>query len=244
MTRTIRHGVRLTAPDIRCADDRPPASGELRCIAPADAPACQPAPDRLCSEKQGRRAGAGFMSFTDIATRTYNHSFRLDPVVRTLLDTDFYKLLMLQLIWKKHRDTPVTFGIVNRSANVRIADEIPKRNCAPSSTTLARCAFTSRERIWLAGNTFYGVKQIFEPDFIEWLANFKLPEYELAKRDGQYELNFHGPGPTRPCGKSRRWPSSTNCGRARSHGMGRFELDVLYARAKAKLWTKIERCGS
>jgi nicotinate phosphoribosyltransferase len=27
---------------------------------------------------------------TDIATRTYNHGFRLDPIVRSLLDTDFY----------------------------------------------------------------------------------------------------------------------------------------------------------
>ena len=29
--------------------------------------------------------------------------------------------------------------------------------------------------------------------------------------------------------------------RAALRGMGRFELDVLYARAKAKLWEKIER---
>ena len=38
------------------------------------------------------------MTVTDIATRTHNHSWRLDPIVRSLLDTDFYKLLMLQMI--------------------------------------------------------------------------------------------------------------------------------------------------
>ena len=38
----------------------------------------------------------------DLATRVYNHTFRIDPIVRTLLDTDFYKLLMLQMIWKLH----------------------------------------------------------------------------------------------------------------------------------------------
>ena len=38
------------------------------------------------------------MAVTDIATRTYNHGWRLDPIVRSLLDTDFYKLLMLQMI--------------------------------------------------------------------------------------------------------------------------------------------------
>ena len=47
--------------------------------------------------------------------------------------------------------------------------------------------------IWLAGNTFYGRKQIFEPEFLAWLAEFRLPEYELRKRDGQYELHFAGP---------------------------------------------------
>ena len=69
-----------------------------------------------------------------------------------------------------------------------------------------------------------------------------LPEYELRAVDGQFELRFAGP-----------WMQTTmweipalailNELRARSamKGMGRFELDVLYARAKAKLWGKVER---
>ena len=44
------------------------------------------------------------MAVTDIASRTYNHSWRLDPIVRSLLDTDFYKLLMLQMIWGFYPD--------------------------------------------------------------------------------------------------------------------------------------------
>ena len=52
--------------------------------------------------------------------------------------------------------------------------------------------FAKKELIWLAGNTFYGKTQMFSPDFINWLANFRLPEYELNKVDGQYELHFHG----------------------------------------------------
>jgi nicotinate phosphoribosyltransferase len=43
----------------------------------------------------------------DLAKRAYDHGFRLDPIVRSLLDTDFYKLLMLQMIWREHRDVPV-----------------------------------------------------------------------------------------------------------------------------------------
>ena len=59
------------------------------------------------------------MVYTDIATRTYDHGWRLDPIVRSLLDTDFYKLLMLQLIWRLHRDTHATFALINRTRSVR-----------------------------------------------------------------------------------------------------------------------------
>jgi nicotinate phosphoribosyltransferase len=70
--------------------------------------------------------------------------------------------------------------------------------------------FSKKELIWLAGNTFYGKTQMFSPDFISWLATFQLPEYELHTVDGQYELHFHGPWTTPPCGKFQRSPSSTN----------------------------------
>ena len=60
----------------------------------------------------------------DLAKRAFDHGFRLDPIVRSLLDTDFYKLLMLQMIWREHRDTPVVFQVINRTRSVRMADEI------------------------------------------------------------------------------------------------------------------------
>ena len=44
----------------------------------------------------------------NFAERAHNHNWELDPVVRSLLDTDFYKLLMLQFIWKHFPKTRVT----------------------------------------------------------------------------------------------------------------------------------------
>ncbi len=44
----------------------------------------------------------------DFATRAWNHSFPFDPIVRSLLDTDFYKLLMQQLIWEEYPNVQVT----------------------------------------------------------------------------------------------------------------------------------------
>jgi nicotinate phosphoribosyltransferase len=43
------------------------------------------------------------MTTTDIAKRVHDHTWKLDPIVRSLLDTDFYKLLMLQMIWGRYR---------------------------------------------------------------------------------------------------------------------------------------------
>ena len=48
------------------------------------------------------------------ASRAHNHNWELDPVIRSLLDTDFYKLLMLQFIWKNFPKTRVQFSLVNR----------------------------------------------------------------------------------------------------------------------------------
>ncbi len=61
---------------------------------------------------------------TDIATRVYNHAWKIDPIVRSVLDTDFYKFLMLQFIWLHYRDVPVTFSLINRSTRVRLTEII------------------------------------------------------------------------------------------------------------------------
>jgi nicotinate phosphoribosyltransferase len=179
---------------------------------------------------------------TDIATRVYNHTFRIDPAVRTLLDTDFYKLLMLQMIWKMHPKRRVAFQLINRTTSVRLADIVDERELIDQLDHARTLRFAKNELIWLAGNMFYGTRHIFEPEFMEWLATFQLPEYELTKRDGQYELRFDGP-----------WTGTTMWeipalaiiselrARAAMRRMSRFDLDVLYARAKAKLWSKVER---
>ncbi|MGH6782804.1 MAG: nicotinate phosphoribosyltransferase [Sphingomonadaceae bacterium] len=182
------------------------------------------------------------MPLTDIATRTYDHSWRLDPIVRSLLDTDFYKLLMLQMIRHLHGQTQATFQLINRTTSVRLADVIDEGELRAQLDHARSVRFGKKELIWLAGNSFYGKAQMFSPDFIAWLADFQLPEYELRKAHGQYELRFHGPWT-----HTTMWeiPALAIINELRSRAAmkdrGRFALDVLYARAKAKLWDKVER---
>jgi nicotinate phosphoribosyltransferase len=182
------------------------------------------------------------MPTTDIAKRVYDHAWKLDPIIRSLLDTDFYKLLMLQMIWGGYPTVHATFSLINRTRRVRIADEIDEQQLRDQLDHARSIRFTKKEMIWLAGNSFYGRKQIFAPEFLDWLQEFRLPEYELRREDGQYVLNFGGP-----------WTHTTMWeipalaiinelrSRAAMRDYGRFTLDVVYARAKAKLWSKVER---
>ena len=182
------------------------------------------------------------MATTDIAKRVYDHTWKLDPIVRSLLDTDFYKLLMLQMIWGLYRQVQATFTLINRTRRVRIAEEIDEKELREQLDHARTIRFGKKEMIWLAGNSFYGREQIFAPEFLAWLKDFQLPEYDLRRAGGQYELDFAGPWT-----HTTMWeiPALAIINELRSRAAlrhyGRFTLDVVYARAKAKLWAKVER---
>ncbi len=177
----------------------------------------------------------------DIATRVYNHKWKIDPIVRSLIDTDFYKLLMCQSVFRNSPETNVTFSLINRSKSIRLADLIDEGELREQLDHVRGLSLTRGESTWLRGNTFYGKRQMFRPDFMEFLENLRLPAYQLEKRDGQYELHFEGKWP-----EVMLWeiPALAIIMELRSRAvlkdMGRFELQVLYARAMARLWEKIE----
>jgi len=179
----------------------------------------------------------------NFAERAHNHNWKLDPIVRSLLDTDFYKLLMLQFIWKNFPAVHVTSEVVNRTTRVRLADEVDAHALIAQMDHVRELRFRRSELIWLAGNTFYGTRHIFEPDFLAWLEDgFRLSAYEVTQHDGQLHLSFSGLWT-----EVTMWEvyalaivseMRTRFALARLNEM---ELDVLYARAKTKLWDKIGR---
>jgi nicotinate phosphoribosyltransferase len=179
----------------------------------------------------------------NFAERAHNHNWELDPVTRSLLDTDFYKLLMLQFIWKHFPETQVSFSLFNRSSAVRLADLFAIQDLTQQLEHVRKLRFRKSELVWLAGNTFYGRRGIFEPAFLEWLEqDFKLSDYSLSIKDGQFLLSFDG-----------LWAETTMWElyalsildelktRANLKRLSEFGLDILYARAKTKVWSKIER---
>jgi nicotinate phosphoribosyltransferase len=180
----------------------------------------------------------------DFARRAWNHSFPFDPIVRTLLDTDFYKILMAQMIQEKHFNDHATFALANRSRDVRLADMIDMDELREQLDHARTLRFEANELIWLRGQTFYGQEGMFTPHFIDFLRRLRLPEYELSAdpETGQIRFETHG-----------RWCETTFWeipllsivnemrNRAILKQMSRSRLDILYARAKVKLYAKLER---
>lgn len=179
----------------------------------------------------------------NIARRAHDHNWELDPITRSLLDTDFYKLLMLQFIWKHFPTTRVSFALQNRTLHVRLGDIIDVEELREQLEATRRLRWHKSELIWLAGNTFFGRRGMFDPAFLEWLnQDFRLSDYELSVVDGQINLRFDG-----------LWTDTTLWEiyalsiidelktRAALKALTEFELDVLYARAKTRLWEKMER---
>ncbi len=178
----------------------------------------------------------------DIATRVYNHRWKLDPIVRSLIDTDFYKLLMCQSVFTNHPHTQVTFSLINRATHIPLAELIDEGELREQLDHIRALSLSRGESTFLRGNMFYGKRQMFRPDFMEWFEGFSLPPYHLERVGDQYELTFEG----RWC-EAMLWeiPALAVLMELRSRAvlgrLKRFELQVLYARAMTRLWEKIKR---
>ncbi len=177
----------------------------------------------------------------DIAARVWNHKWKIDPIVRSLIDTDFYKLLMCQSVFRNKPDAQVTFSLINRSKHIKLAELVDEGELREQLDHIRSLSLSRGESTWMRGNTFYGKRQMFTPEFMDWFENLRLPPYHLEKVDGQYELTFEGSWP-----EVMLWEIPALAvlmelrGRAVLGNMGRFELEVLYARAKTKVWEKVE----
>ncbi|MFT7523635.1 MAG: nicotinate phosphoribosyltransferase, partial [Candidatus Paceibacteria bacterium] len=161
---------------------------------------------------------------------------------RSLIDTDFYKLLMAQSVFHNRADTDVTFSLINRSKHIRLADLIDEGELREQLDHVRTLSLRRGESTWLRGNMFYGKRAMFSPEFMEWFEHLRLPPYHLEKIDGQYELTFEGKWP-----EVMMWEIPALAiimelrGRKVLAEMGPFELQVLYARALTRVWEKIER---
>ena len=163
------------------------------------------------------------------------------PVIRSRLDTDFYKLLMGQSVLRHRPDVEVTFSIVNRTTSVRLAEEVDEDKLRAELDRARSLVLTPAEAAYLAGIEIGG-RRIFTTEFVAAFADLRLPPYALDVRDGQLDLTFTGSWPA-----VMQWEVPALAilmelrSRAVLEGMPSASRQRLYAEAGARLDAKLDR---
>lgn len=115
-----------------------------------------------------------------------------EPIIRRLLDRDFYKDTMGQLVWLHHPEVPVTYQLLNRTPAIRLADLIAPEAVREQLDYVRTLTPTDPELDFLANQRRGDGKPLFQPGYLDHLRSCCLPDYELKERDGQFALTFFG----------------------------------------------------
>jgi nicotinate phosphoribosyltransferase len=112
-----------------------------------------------------------------------------EPIIQSLMDTDFYKFTMGQFVFHRYPNVPVRYHFINRTAKVRIGDAIDAGALREQLDHARTLRFTNSELHYLRGTNEYS-ERMFKEDYLEFLRAYQLPEYEMAVKDGVLSLDF------------------------------------------------------
>ncbi len=115
-------------------------------------------------------------------------------IIESLLDLDFYKLTMGQLVYLQYSKVPVKYAFKNRSAKVLLPRHISESALRAELNHVRTLSFTPEELLYLGEKpkTENG-ELIFGKSFLQFLAKLKLPPYELTNNGKEFILEFFGP---------------------------------------------------
>jgi nicotinate phosphoribosyltransferase len=180
---------------------------------------------------------------TNFGKRAWDHNFNMDPIVRSRLDNDVYKPLMAQVIRKEWPGKKVTFSLKLRNKDIHLGRVIDMQALREQLDHVKSLSLSKSEQIWLTGNTFFGEKGIFSPDFIRWFSTeHRLPDYELDV-DINGDLIWSSTGLWEDV---MMWEIHVLAivnemySRAALKQMGEVAIDTAYARAKVALADKVD----
>ncbi|MDP3027817.1 MAG: nicotinate phosphoribosyltransferase [Nanoarchaeota archaeon] len=115
---------------------------------------------------------------------------RQSPVITSLLDLDHYKLTMGQFVFNRYPDVPVKYAFKNRT-KVRLADIIDERDLKRELDAVQGLEATTPEINYLRTLKNNG-KRLLSEDYLNFLGNLKLPDYNLKSKDGNFQIEFPG----------------------------------------------------
>jgi nicotinate phosphoribosyltransferase len=162
------------------------------------------------------------------------------PIITSLMDIDFYKLTMGQLIFLKYPDVQTTFRFINRSKGVPLAHHIDIGELREQLQHVQTLRVNNTELHYLRGTNEYGERMFREP-YLQFLRDMKLPDFELStKSDGQVRMFFPGPWSTNTYWETLAL-SITNelwC-RSQMNGLSQFQRELIWAEGQKRLAAKL-----
>ncbi len=161
------------------------------------------------------------------------------PLYGGMLDDDFYTFTMGRVIYAEFPDVEVRYGLTNRTADVRLADEIDIDDLGDELDQLKAQRFKRSELHYVKGTDEYG-ERMFSPSYVDHLRDLQRPSYHLGVVDRQFDLTFGG-----NWGRGMHWEvpalSLINGMRSRNalRKMSRMEREATIALGVTRLNEKI-----
>jgi len=163
------------------------------------------------------------------------------PIIGSLLDVDFYKFTMGQLVYLRHRDVRVRYALENRTSSVKLAEHIDIVQLREELDHVRRLRFNNSELHYLRGTNEYG-DRMFKEGYLEFLRELSLPDYEVEVVDGDLRLHFPGSWT-----EAIYWETlalsivNELYYRGLMKSLSRFSRDLVFAEGRARLARKIVR---
>lgn len=162
------------------------------------------------------------------------------PIITSLLDTDFYKFTMGNVVFQLYPNVRVKYAFKNRTKSVKIADVVDEKELRWELDHVRTLKFNNSELHYLRGTNEYG-ERMFPEDYLQFLKNLQLPEYYLEKSNGTYILEFSG-----KWSEAIYWETialsivNELYYRALMRNLSSFDRDVAYADGRMRLAAKIK----
>lgn len=113
------------------------------------------------------------------------------PIITSLLDVDFYKFTMGQFVFHRYPNVQVKYGANNRTKKVKLAEVVAEADLRNELDAVRDLRPTESEIAFLRAQKNNG-QQLLDENYLDFFKNIRLQDYKLAKKDGQFELEFEG----------------------------------------------------
>lgn len=113
------------------------------------------------------------------------------PIIESLLDLDFYKLSMGQMIFHRHPKVHVKLSFINRTSSVHLAEILSVERLREELEHCRTLRFSPQELHYIMG-TYEYEQPMFQLDYINFLKGLSLPDFDLEAENGQFKLSFSG----------------------------------------------------